>query len=66
MAHSKLVLYDGLMQRKLGLELFNKYTLNRHARMSVRINDEMFDDTQETSDTDKQDPQSRRINNAIR
>ena len=42
MAHSKLVLYDGLMQRKLGLELFNKYTLNRH-HMSVRINDEMFD-----------------------
>lgn len=66
MAHSKLVLYDGLMQRKLGLELFNKYTLNRHARMSVRINDEMFDDTQETSNIDKTDTQSRRPENVIR
>lgn len=43
MAHIKLVLFDALKQRQNALELFNKYTMNRH-KMTVKINEEMFDD----------------------
>jgi len=62
MAHSKLVLYDGLMQRKLGLELFNKYTFNRH-KMSVRINDEMFDNEQDETENSNTNENNMRGNN---
>lgn len=56
MAHIKLVLFDALRQRKNALELFNKYTLNRH-KMTVRINEEMFDD----NDNQQQDNQTNNI-----
>ena len=46
LAHIKLVLFDALRQRQNALDLFNKYTLNRH-RMTVEINKEMFDDEKE-------------------
>lgn len=42
MAHIKLVLFDALKQRQNALDLFNKYTNNRH-KMTVEINEEMFD-----------------------
>ena len=54
MAHSKLVLYDGYMQRKLGLDLFNKYTQNRH-NVTVRINNEMFDDESDDVEDDNKE-----------
>ena len=63
MAHSKLVLYDGLMQRKIALELFKKYARFPH-NMSVRINEEMFDDLDTQEQTNQTD--IRRPNNVIR
>lgn len=51
MAHSKLVLFDGLRQRQNALDLFNKFTFNRH-KMTVKINDEMFDDKDDDVEKD--------------
>lgn len=64
MAHSKLVLFDGLMQRKIALELFNKFAKFKH-NMSVRINDKMFDDN-DNEDKPKQELNPRqRVNQNV-
>lgn len=60
MAHIKLVLFDALKQRQNALDLFNKYTMNRH-KMTVKINEEMFDNDKDEAQPNLNERQVRTI-----